>query len=99
MHRKVDVVVDIPAFVGVLLTGAMLLEAAPGTATLNLQIRVGLIAILANAYCAHAVFRRASCSECNDWEGFETREYLQHKEGSVVLLGVLKALGTGICLA
>lgn len=99
LHKKVDVIVEVPAFIVVLVTGALLLKDMPGNAALYLKIGFGLIAILANAYCVHIVFRRAKCAEDEDWEGFERLDHLQHKVGGVVLLGVLAALGLGLSMA
>ncbi|MGE0486776.1 MAG: hypothetical protein AB7Q81_21665 [Gammaproteobacteria bacterium] len=99
LHKKVDVVVEIPAFVVVLVTGALLLKDLPDSTTLNIKIGFGLIAILANAYCVYIVFRRAKCAEKEDWEGFGRLDHMQHKVGGVVLLGVLVALGMGIFTA
>ncbi|MGD9729479.1 MAG: hypothetical protein AB7Q81_21690 [Gammaproteobacteria bacterium] len=99
LHKKVDVIVEIPAFVVVLVTGALLLKDLPGSTALYIKIGFGLIAIVANAYCVHIVFRRAEYAENEGWEGFERLDHLQHKVGGVVLLGVLVALGMGISMA
>jgi hypothetical protein len=50
LHKRVDVWIEIPAFVGVLISGGLLLSQAAWSATLQAKIVFGLGAIAANIY-------------------------------------------------
>lgn len=98
LHKRVDVWIEIPAFVGVLISGSLLLSQAAWSATLQAKIVFGLGAIAANIYCVGLVFRRAQAAESGDWAKFEALDHLQHKWGAVVLVAILLALGLGVSL-
>ncbi|MES2949592.1 MAG: hypothetical protein V4858_13705 [Pseudomonadota bacterium] len=95
LHKRVDIFVEIPAFLVVLVTGGLMwANAAPSTA-LHAKIGFGVLAILANVYCVWLVFRRAKAATAGDWEQFARLDLLQHKFGAIVLIGILGALGLG----
>jgi hypothetical protein len=96
LHKRVDLVVEIPAFVAVLLTGSLMLAAAPASALLSAKIGLGLLAIAANIYCVWLVFRRAQAAESGQWTEFARLDHLQHKFGAVVLLAIVAALILGL---
>ncbi|QDL52991.1 hypothetical protein [Rhodoferax aquaticus] len=98
LHKKVDLLIEIPAFVGVLVTGALMLHAAPPSNLLHLKAGLGVLAIAANAYCVWLVFRRGDAAQAGDWERFERIDHAQHTWGAVVLVGILAALGIGLYL-
>lgn len=98
LHKRVDLIVEIPAFLAVLITGAIMLATTSPGPMLHAKIGFGLIAIAANAYCVWLVFRRAQAAALGDWEGFSRLDHLQHKFGAVVLVAILIALGIGIYL-
>lgn len=95
LHKRVDLLVEIPAFVGVLLTGAFMLNSASSGPVLHTKIGFGLIAAAANLYCVWLVFRRAKAAQAGDWESFSRLDHLQHEAGAVVLAGILGALSMG----
>jgi len=96
LHRRVDVFVEIPAFVAVLVTGGVMLPAAAMNALLAAKIGFGLLAIAINAYCVRLVFRRAAAAGSDHWPEFARLDRLQHRAGAVVLLAIVAALGLGI---
>lgn len=98
LHKRVDLFVEIPAFLIVLVTGGLLLAGASPGSALQVKIAFAVLAIAANVYCVWLVFRRARAAESGDWETFTALDHLQHKLGAVVLLGILTALGIGIYL-
>ena len=98
LHKRVDVWIEIPAFVGVLISGGFLLSQAAWSSTLQAKIMLGLVAIAANIYCVRLVFRRAKAVDSGDWPQFEALDHLQHKWGAVVLVAILLALGLGASL-
>lgn len=98
LHKRVDLVVEIPAFVAVLLTGGAMLTTAPHSPLLTTKIALGLLAIVTNVYCVWLVFRRAKAAELNQSAEFARLDHLQHQFGAVVLLAIVAALGLGVYL-
>jgi uncharacterized membrane protein len=96
LHKRVDLFIEIPAFVGVLLTGGAMLVHAPASAWLHAKVGFGLLAIAANAYCVVLVWRRARLAEQGLWAEFEEVDHQQHAFGAVVLVAMLVALGLGL---
>lgn len=90
--------VEIPAFLLVLVTGALMLAGTTSGPLLQMKVGVGLIAIAANIYCVALVFRRAEAAGAGQWAEFSRLDHLQHKVGAVVLLGIVVALGIGAYL-
>ena len=64
-------IVEIPAFLGVLVTGVILLFEVAITAALVLKLICGIAAILANLYCVRLVFLRVGYAKENQWSAFE----------------------------
>lgn len=98
LHRRVDLWVELPAFLLLLVTGTLMLPTAAPTLWLSAKIGVGALAIAANAYCVWLVLRRAAAAQRGDWPLFERLDHAQHRWGAVVLLGLLGALALGIWL-
>ena len=98
LHKRVDVWIEIPAFIGVLISGAVLLGEAVWSPVLLLKIMCGLIAMAANVYCVGLVFRRAQAVDAGDGATFKALDHRQHQWGAVVLVGLLLALGLGVSL-
>lgn len=95
LHKRVDIFVEIPAILMVFLTGCLMYTTASQSPSLGAKIGFGLFAMIANLYCAWLVFRRSSHAASDDWVAFRRVDYLQHKIGAIVLLGILLALGIG----
>ncbi len=95
LHKRVDIFIEIPAFLVVLVTGGLMWANAAPSPALHAKIAFGLLAILANVVCVRLVFRRAKAATAGDWEQFALLDHLQHKFGAVVLIGILGALGLG----
>lgn len=95
LHKKVDMVVEIPAFMGVLLTGGWMLSMAPPSGVLHTKIGFGLLAIAANVYCVWLVFARARAAQAGQWDVFARLDHRQHVFGAVVLLGLVVAASLG----
>lgn len=99
LHKRVDVFIEIPAFTLVLVTGVLLLAHAPASALLHAKLAFAALAIGANVYCVHLVFKRHRLAAQGDWPAFESVDHLQHRMGAVVLLGMLVALSLGLYLS
>ncbi|MCR6631587.1 MAG: hypothetical protein NVV74_16950 [Magnetospirillum sp.] len=95
LHWKTDKFIEIPAFLGVLLTGGAMLHQAPYTPLLWTKIGLGLTAITFNAVCVWLVVKRLALADKGDFAGWEKLDHWQHKLGAVVLLALLAALVAG----
>ena len=84
LHKKVDLLIEIPAFVAVVSTGTWMLSNTPLDTLLGIKIGFGLIAVLANIICVHLVFARLKAAEAGNWTRFERLDHLQHKIGVLV---------------
>jgi uncharacterized membrane protein len=96
LHKRVDLFIEIPAFTLVVLTGCALLTSAPQSAVFHLKLAFASVAVIANVYCVHLVFKRDRLARSSDWNAFEAIDHLQHKMGAVVLLAIIGALGLGL---
>jgi len=98
LHKRVDIFIEVPAILLVLVTGGLLLRNAAGGNLLYLKVALGLFAIAANAYCVRLVFRRLTHATTGEWQSFDKIDHLQHKVGAAVLVGILAALAIGLYL-
>lgn len=97
LHVRVDLLVEIPAFTGVLLTGIILSTQMQSVSTAFMTMMLsGLGAIVTNIYCVWLVFQRRRAAVLADWARFDRLDHLQHKFGALVLLFALVALIAGI---
>jgi uncharacterized membrane protein len=96
LHKRVDLIVEIPAFTVVLITGALMLPVADESGLIHVKIALGLIAILVNGYCVWLVFRRATAAQGDNWEEFSRLDHKQHKYGALVLFTIVAALSLGL---
>jgi len=97
LHWTTDKFIEIPAFVGVLLTGAVMATQVPLTPLLTLQILFGLTAIVFNAICVYLVVRRLRHAEALEFDvwAWEAIDHKQHLYGAVVLIELVLALSIG----
>lgn len=97
LHARVDLLVEIPAFTGVLLTGIILsTQTHSGSIAIKIMMLCGLCAIITNVYCVWLVFQRRRAAVQADWARFDRLDHLQHKFGALVLLFAVAALIAGI---
>lgn len=96
LHWRVDVWIEGPALVLVGLTGGVLWSAARGDAALLVMATAGGTAIVANLRCMHLVWQRDRAAQAGDPERFADLDWLQHRWGAGVLLGLLVAAGAGV---
>ncbi|MGE5514361.1 MAG: hypothetical protein ACM31D_00915 [Bacteroidota bacterium] len=95
LHWRTDKYIEIPAFLGVLLSGGAMLHTAPMTPLLWTKVALGLVAIASNAACVWLVVKRLGTARAGDYAAWERLDHLQHKLGAVVLLTLVAALGIG----
>jgi hypothetical protein len=91
LHKRVDMFIEIPAFTLVVVTGLLLMPHAPMGMGFVAKLVFAMVAIAANVFCVHLVFKRHQLAASGDWTGFEATDHLQHKWGAVVLIGILGA--------
>lgn len=90
LHERVDLAIEVPAFLLVLVSGAVLLAGAPSSGVLQVKLAAGSAAILANVYCVWLVIKRHWVAA--DAAEFERADARQHKVGALVVLLVLVTL-------
>lgn len=98
LHKRVDLFIEIPAFIIVLLTGLMMFQWETATPLFLIKVGIAAIAIIANIYCVWLVFRRADAQSSGDKVTFARLDHLQHQYGAIVLVGIVVALVMGISL-
>jgi uncharacterized membrane protein len=97
LHRRVDLWVELPALLTVLLTGTLMALRMPAAGwLLQAKIALGLLAVATNVYCIRLVLRRDRQAATGDWPAFTATDRLQHRAGAVVLLGLVGALALGL---
>ncbi|MCL1961640.1 MAG: hypothetical protein FWG56_07705 [Desulfovibrionaceae bacterium] len=96
LHRKVDLWIELPALIGVFLTGGTMLHRAQRDPWLMGKVACGLLAVLANLYCVYLVLQRARCAQAGQWKAFERIDHAQHRWGAVVLIALLLSLLQGL---
>jgi ABC-type Co2+ transport system permease subunit len=95
LHVLVDVWIETPAFVIVLVTGALMFADSPGDTTFQIKVALGLVAVATNVWCVWLVFRRRSLFERGERSAALVVDNLQHKAGGVLLAVILAALAIG----
>ena len=99
LHVRVDNFVEIPAFLGVLLTGWSLYPSRSIDGPwFHLKIAAGLAAILVNVYCVVLVYQRRAAAQTGDWDRFDWLDHRQHPFGAAVLVFALIAMLIGMAL-
>jgi hypothetical protein len=97
-HWRIDLIVEIPAFVIVLLTGAHLAFAFPFTPAIAGMTIAGLVAVGLNLHCVGLVRRRLKAAEAGDYARWLELDHRQHLYGAIVLIAILVALAFGASL-
>lgn len=96
LHWKVDIFIEVPAFLIVALSGAMLLQSTNFAPLILAKISAGMVAILINIFCVKLVYDRKIAANKEDWQKFEALDKIQHKAGALVLLFQLIAISCGL---
>jgi len=98
LHKHVDMFVEIPAFLIVLVTGILMLPETSWNNMLLFKTACGTLAVVSNIYCVWLVFKRAAAANAGEWNEFEKVDHLQHKFGAVVLVSLIVGLAIGISM-
>ncbi|MDY7026128.1 MAG: hypothetical protein SVC26_07300 [Pseudomonadota bacterium] len=94
MHRQVDLIIELPAFTGVVTTGACLAlaEYTQFSWLMWLKVSLGISAIVLNMYCVWQVLRREHFSQHAHWSSFDLANQRQRMAGIMVIALVLLTL-------
>ncbi|MCW5658462.1 MAG: hypothetical protein KIT60_12220 [Burkholderiaceae bacterium] len=97
LHVKVDNLVEVPAIVIVLLTGAfMALQGVPRSLSYYSMLSAGAAAAVLNFICVWLVYKRRFAAVSANWQRFAQLDRLQHKAGAGVLALVVAAFVAGL---
>lgn len=94
LHRRVDLFIEVPAMGAVLLTGLALWTTSGSLSSTWFQVKLASVASawIANAWCVVVVWRRHNAARRGDMAEFEALDRLQHRLGTVVLVGLVGGL-------
>ena len=97
-HYWIDLLLEIPAVMAVLATGALLLRAVPMSPALAVKVVAGLVAVGANAYCVFPVMQRKRAADEERLD--EVIRLSRHVDASAIVGGpaAVVALGLGLFL-
>ena len=95
LHWNTDKFVEAPAFMGVLITGALMLMQTEITPLVWTKVAFGLTAIIFNVICVVLVYKRLQAAKEGDFARWERVDHKQHQYGAVVLVTLLIALVIG----
>jgi hypothetical protein len=96
LQWKLAAYVELPAFLGVLLTGGYSL-ATPRTVTTGflVMLTVGLLTIFLNVFKVWLIRKRLSAALKGSWATHDKLVYFQRQLGALVLAGVVTAIAAG----
>lgn len=95
LHVIVDVWIETPAFLLVLVTGSLLLLDAPLGPALTWKVAISFAAVALNAWCVWLVFRRRALFRADRLAEAAKVDHLQHKAGGLLFVLILAALAIG----
>ena len=95
LHWNTDKFVEAPAFIGVLISGTLMLMLTEMNALVWTKVAFGLIAIIFNVICVNLVYKRLQAAKEGDFAQWERVDHKQHQYGAVVLVTLLIALVIG----
>lgn len=95
LHVLVDVWIETPAFIVVLVSGVLMLADAPRDVAFGIKVALGLAAVAINVWCVWLVFRRRALFMRGERAAALAVDNLQHKAGGVLLAVIFAALAIG----
>jgi hypothetical protein len=96
LNWRIAVFVEVPAFVGVLVTGAYTL-AMPHAVGLGFQVMLtaGVLTVFLSVFKVWLIYKRLSAARRNSWSTHEKLVYFQRSMGVLVLFGVFISIIAG----
>ena len=92
VHRRIDFAIELPAFLGVLLTGGLMAGNFPMAPLLALKMATGLIALGVNVHCVLLVRQRAPAKQASNFWRWQAIDPSRRRYGAVALIAL--AFGT-----
>lgn len=98
IHYKIDMFLEMPAFVVVLITGLMMLDPNKLEGIYLLKVCAGLFAVSANVYCLYPIIKRKLAANTNDFQALVRYSYIVDKISLVAVPAGFVALFCGFYL-
>lgn len=99
IHYNIDLFLETPAFLVVLITGLMMLQGHPLSGLFLAKVCAGAIAILGNVGCVYAIVRRKWAAHTNDFKSVVKYSYMVDKLSAIAVPAGFAALFIGFYLA
>jgi hypothetical protein len=97
LHAKVDLAVEVPAFLATLLTGLVLLGGVEIDGPMLLaKVAAGTLAVAINAWCVWLVLQRHRYAARGDMAGFWAADKRQHAAGGLLVAVLTVPLAIGL---
>lgn len=98
LHRKIDLLFEMPAFLVVLITGILLFEPARFEGLYAVKIVAGAVAVLGNMLCLVPVLRRRAAADKEDLGDVIAQSRLIDRISLTAIPAGLVALACGVYL-
>jgi hypothetical protein len=98
LHYTTDIWVEIPAFMTVLVTGLLMLDASHLSGLFLLKLVFAFLAILFSFVCVYAVLKRRTSLRSGDTEGLRSADRAM-KLGGAIIPTFLAAFSLGLYIA
>lgn len=99
LHAKVDLAVEVPAFLATLLTGMALLRRTDLDGPMLAKVAAGVLAVAINAVCVRLVLRRDRAAARGDAAAFQAADRRQHAVGGLLVAVLAVPLAIGLARA
>jgi hypothetical protein len=99
IHYNIDLYLETPAFITVLVTGLIMLNGHPLTGLYLIKVCAGFIAILGNVGCVYAIVCRKWAARVKDFPALVKYSYMVDKLSAVAVPAGFTALFIGFYLA
>lgn len=99
IHYNIDLYLETPAFVMVLITGLIMSNGQPLTGLYFVKVCAGLIAIAGNIGCVYAIVRRKWAARVKNFGGLVKYSYMVDRLSAVAVPAGFMALFIGFYLA
>lgn len=98
IHYKIDLFLEMPAFVVVLITGLMMLDPSRLSGLYLLKVTAGLFAVSANIYCLYPIIKRKLAANNTNFEALVYYSYVVDKISAIAVPAGFIALFCGFYL-
>lgn len=92
LHSRIDVFVEIPLMLAVVVSGLGLLVSVDYSNSLAVKLVFAALALITNFWCYLIIRRRSQEISQNNWQGFEGFNLKLRCIGSLIPLGIIPAV-------